>query len=234
MNLGFSRVVLVLLMAAVPFAQAGSEPASARLDYDSFKIITKRNIFDPNRSGKSSTRARAMPDSRAAATTFSLVGTLRYEKGSFAFFEGSSSQYRLVLEPSDTIAGYKITDIAPGFVTLESTNGQAIALRVGMQMRKLDEGQWLLAGPADSSEGSSPSIPSDNAGHSASAAEEKPPQFVEKRDSDANDAPPEPPQRLTEEEDKAEKVVKTEVGSNGGADEVLKRLMQKRERELNK
>jgi len=163
-----------------------------------------------------------------------LVGTLHYEKGSFAFFEGSSAQYRIVLEPSDLIAGYKITDIAPSYVTLEATNGQAITMRVGMQMKKRDEGEWLLTGPAEASDGSSRPIPSDNASGPSNATDEGLPQLAEKRDPDANEDPPDRPQKSVASEDKAEKVERTDLGSGGGGDEVLKRLMQKRERELNK
>jgi len=38
---------------------------------------------------------------------------LSYEKGLFAFFDGSSPDYRKVLKEEDTIAVFKIAEIQP-------------------------------------------------------------------------------------------------------------------------
>src|SRR5689334_19659407 len=64
--------------------------------YDSFNIISQRNIFDPNRRGIQAWHAPAPshnPD------IFTLVGTMSYAKGKFAFFDGTKSDYKKVLEP---------------------------------------------------------------------------------------------------------------------------------------
>ena len=42
---------------------------------------------------------------------FGLTGTLCSEKGAYAFFDGTSSAYRKVLKPEETIAGYKVAEI---------------------------------------------------------------------------------------------------------------------------
>ena len=122
----------------------------APLDLQSFRLIWERNIFNPNRSpGRDNSRIASSPrdsGSRPGRTeSFALVGTMSYEKGSFAFFESSSYQYQKVLETSNTIAGYTIAAITPTHVKLESTNGQAIELPVGMQMKKEDEGEWSVS-----------------------------------------------------------------------------------------
>jgi hypothetical protein len=80
--------------------------------------------------------------------SFSLVGTMSYEKGTFAFFDGTSAGYRKVLKLADAIAGYKVTNITPNYVKLTSGTNQ-LELRVGMQMRREDEGEWLLASQAE-------------------------------------------------------------------------------------
>ena len=44
---------------------------------------------------------------------FVLVGTMSYEKGFFAFFDGSHSDYKRVLKREETIAGFKVAAIGP-------------------------------------------------------------------------------------------------------------------------
>jgi hypothetical protein len=122
------------------------------LDYVSFRLISERNIFNANRSGRNTTRRERDPDRRSRGEAFALLGTMSYEKGRFAFFDGTSSDYRKVLQTAGTIAGYKVAEIAANHVTLESTNGQPIELQVGMQMKKRDDEEWQLSGQADSSE----------------------------------------------------------------------------------
>ena len=170
----------------VPAAETNSP---SRLDYASFRIIPERNIFNPNRSARSGRGAKTEPEKRARVESFALVGTMSYENGRFAFFEGSSSQYRQVLKPADTIAGYKVADIAPNLVRLESTNGQTIELSVGMQMKKQDEEEWSLAGARVETTATTGTL--------ATAGE------------------------------------KVESSSGGGESDVLRKLLEKREQELN-
>jgi hypothetical protein len=79
--------------------------------------------------------------------TFTLVGTLTYEKGPYAFFDGSSSEYRKVLETGKTIAGHKITAITGNTVRL-ALGTNAVELSVGMQMRREDSGWQVQGGSA--------------------------------------------------------------------------------------
>ena len=74
-----------------------------------------------------------------------LVGTMTYEKGTFAFFDGTSSDYKKALKLTDTIAGYKVTTIAPNGVKLASGTNE-VELSVGAQLRREEDGPWLLAG----------------------------------------------------------------------------------------
>lgn len=129
-------------------APAGTNGSLASLDYSAFKIIVDRNIFDPNRyphrAGES--RARSAPKT---VDSLSLVGTMSYEKGWFAFFDGSSSEYKKALKLTDTIAGYKVAEIEPNGVKLAAGTNR-LELKVGMQMRREDEGAWLVAGQSGS------------------------------------------------------------------------------------
>ncbi|HEY2951743.1 MAG TPA: hypothetical protein VGK40_04120 [Verrucomicrobiae bacterium] len=221
-------------------AQETNSPARpARLNYDSFRIISQRNIFNPNRSSRGDRTpimtTRREPDRRVRTESFALVGTMSYEKGSFAFFDGTSSQYQRTLQPADTIAGYTITDIASSHVKLESTNSQTIELPVGMEMRRRDEGEWLLAVRAES-QGSSSRVSSSGAS-AGGDADEIMKRLIQKREQEANGEPPDTTNALPvpdEKTDTTNTATKADAAPAGGADDVLRKLMQKREQELNK
>ncbi len=192
-------VLLILLVdAAAAFAQSSNQ--TQRVDFSSFRIITDRNIFNPRRYARSTQRRE--PAARVDA--FTLVGTMAYEKGPFAFFEGTSSDYRKVLKVADTIAGYRVTNIQYNSVKLANTTNE-IQLAVGMQMRRDEDGPWYLASAADFTATSRGSTNSDSTSDNSGAA------------------------------------VTTADSSNGSSstsaevsDERLKKLMQRREQELNR
>src|SRR5262245_20185027 len=129
MNCTFFIAAVVLLQgfaasaASLPSSGSGTNGAStgatSGLTLESFHIIHDRNIFNPNRSGRSPEREYTRREERRPrAESFALVGTLSYEKGFFAFFDGSSSDYRRVLKASDTIAGFTVAEVTPQQVTL--------------------------------------------------------------------------------------------------------------------
>jgi hypothetical protein len=101
------------------------------------------------------------------------VGTLRYEKGPFAFFDGSDSEFRQVVQPEGRIAGYQVVEISGQAVTLRLGTNQ-IQLKVGMQMRREEGGSWELAGSGEAfaatSSSSAPSSGSSSSGASGSAS----------------------------------------------------------------
>jgi len=139
----FMGATLVMAGSVAAFGQGTNTPA--RTDYSYFQIIAERNIFNPDRY---SHEARSRRERREApADAFALVGTMSYQKGDFAFFDGTSETYRKVLELDGTIAGYKVTAITPDTVTLQATNKQ-VELTVGSQMRR--EGtNWQLVAKND-------------------------------------------------------------------------------------
>jgi len=161
---------LVVLLATGLVGRAQNTNTVARPDYQSFKIITDRNIFDPNRSSRSS-RTRTEEAKPARVESFALVGTMSYENGTYAFFDGTGSSYRKAIKTGDTIAGYKVAGISADHVKLEA-NGQQIELSVGVQMRKQGEGEWQLAGRAESFGTSSPATAATEKTESASGGEE--------------------------------------------------------------
>lgn len=168
---------------------ARGEPAARSRpgDYNTFRVIAERNIFNASRSGG---RAAAPPrEARrpARVDTLALVGVMSYEKGTFAFFDGSSGEFRKATRTGGTVGDFKVVDIRPERVQLENGTNR-FELRVGARLRREDQGPWQL------SESTEP-LPGAGAGGASAAS-----------------APAE--------------------GSNGGAaDEVLRRLLQRREQE---
>lgn len=196
-----SQVAAIACLLAASNTSLSAQETNApptRPDYPSFRIISERNIFNPNRSNRSARRAD--PERQVRIESFTLLGTLSYEKGSFAFFDGTGAGHRKAVEPAGTIAGFKVAAIGPDHVKLDA-DGKGIELRVGMQMRREDEGEWQMTTRTDSP-GSATRLASQAAATNASGA------------------------------DAAEKNSETPAG--GDESDILKRLMQKREQELNK
>lgn len=121
----------------------------ASLDYSAFRLVAERNIFDPNRFPHAATE-RIQPKT---VDSFGLVGTMSYEKGDFAFFDGPSADYKKVLKASDTIAGYKVVAVLADSVKLARATNE-LELAVGSQMRRRDDGTWVQVAGAPAYEAS--------------------------------------------------------------------------------
>jgi hypothetical protein len=195
-RLAWLALAALCCLPAEAFA-ANTNNTSSVVSLQNFKIITQRNIFDPNRRAGSGERGRRIdPNRLARADGFSLVGTLLDKRGEFAFFSGSDSKYKKVLKVNGTIADYKVTEVTPDYVELESNSSNQVKMTVGMQMKKLDAGEWQLV---------------DGTVALAKVSDTPAP---ETKDTETSDSGP--------------------STGNSSADAVLKRLMQQREKELNK
>ena len=225
------HIAAALIFATVTAAtvRAGDTNVSSGRDFPSFRLITERNIFDPNRSGRT-TRTPSAPERRVATESFVLLGTMSYEKGRFAFFDGSSSQYRKALQPAENIAGFKVTEVTLTCVRLEATNGQAFELCVGMQMKKREETEWQLAGTPAGSDGTNTSVAKTDGGGDADEVLKR---LMQRREQDGAAPAGEAVSAPVVAETKSAEPKKNTADESGG-DEVLKKLLQKREQELNK
>lgn len=217
------------LLPAAEATNGVAAVASTRGDFVAFQIVSERNIFNPHRSKRSGDRPppRPEPEKRVKMDRFALLGTMSYEKGRYAFFDGSSSDFRKVAKPEDLIAGFKITEIAPTCVKLQLTNGTLLELCVGMQMKRSEDADWQLAGRADGSNGSSSSGSSSSSGNSTPESDDVLKRLLQRREQDGASTAAAPVEAAKPEEPKA-------AAAPGEADEVLKKLLQKREQELNK
>ena len=210
-----------------------SVPANG-FDLRSFRIIYERNIFNPNRSPRSSgpvTRRETERRPVAHSESFALVGTMSYEKGSYAFFDGSSSQFRKVMQPDETIAGFKVTSVTPKCVTLEH-EGKTIELCVGMQMSKSDdEKDWRMQERPEAPATSGSSSSSTNASSGDAGAEEVLRRLMEKRAQEGGPVEAATPPAPTIEISPPPVTLQPEPALNAAEEEILRRLQQRREQE---
>lgn len=140
---GLVAVLTIIICCCASGLRAQPPNNDSATSIDSFSIIWEHNIFDPSRRKIGPPRP---PGHKVDA--FALVGTMSYSKGKFAFFDGTSSDYKKVLEPGANIAGYTIKDVTPKNVTLAS-NGKELEMSVGSQMRNEGQNNWKLSTERD-------------------------------------------------------------------------------------
>ena len=126
-------------------------------NYDRFPaFISLRNIFNPNRfavTAPTSVIRDPGPRRQPSTPTFGLVGTMAYEKGMFAFFDGNNSQYQKVLYASDSnyIAGFIVADITTSGVKLQTPDKtQSLTMKIGDSLRQQTDGSWDFGGTSGS------------------------------------------------------------------------------------
>ena len=116
------------------------------LTFPSFRLISDRNIFNPNRSPK--TRGGTVTANEVKkvlpSESIALGGTMSYTKGSLAFFVSTVPEYKKSLKPGETIVGYTVRSIAYDHVELEK-EGAKVELKVGHSLRREEGGPWQLS-----------------------------------------------------------------------------------------
>lgn len=168
--------------------------------------IAERNIFDPDRQprvrGESRPAPKPKPVVAADAAEWGLVGVMTYARGTFAFFDGNAPEYRKTLGQDATIAGHTIRAISPQSVTLVESNGPPVQLRVGQRLRRDSEGLWQPVVAAGSEAFTRNGPANDTTGSAGGSAGSA--------TVPASNSAEDPP----------------------GSDEILKRLLKKREQEM--
>ena len=155
MNMKRVKIILLAAFALTNglFVRAQSNVVPAATDYAKFSsFVTERNIFDPNRvphttytSRARTTRTTTRTRTSNSAPAFSLVGTMSYEKGMFAFFNGNNSDLKRVLPVNARIVGYTVAKIVSGRVLLVSDDKkEKLELKVGDVLRQ-ESGKWMLS-----------------------------------------------------------------------------------------
>jgi hypothetical protein len=126
-------------------AAKSSDPATkggsaAGVNLDDFKGIADKNIFNPNRFARRVSDAPPPPKVDA----FALVGTFTHDEDRRAFFDSPNSLYKKSIKAGESIANYKLTEIAKDSVKLEA-DGKETNLKLGQQIRRENEGPWAVA-----------------------------------------------------------------------------------------
>jgi hypothetical protein len=169
--------------------------------------VAERNIFDPDRQPRTRGESRPIPKPVVAVAAdvpeMGLVGVMTFPKGTFAFFDGNAAEYRKTLQLQALIAGHTVTVITPQSVTLSESNGPPVLLKVGQRLRKDAEGVWKLAAGGS---GEAFTRSSGSVGAGSGAASSSPSTSSSSATSTTEDPP--------------------------GSDEILKRLLKKREQEM--
>jgi hypothetical protein len=123
----------------IPRSDSSVAPTIA---FETFRLISDRNIFNPNRTGR---RDRTVEEKPARVDVIALVGTMDSDRGLRAFFDGSENNFRKALRVGDSVDKFKVTRISPQAVELER-DGKALSVRVGQQLRRPEGADWNLVG----------------------------------------------------------------------------------------
>jgi hypothetical protein len=252
---GWSRTLLAacaaMLMAGAGVSQAQTNTASRKASLSDYKVVYERNIFNPKRYARA-TGERPREASRSARVeTLALVGIMAYEKGTFAFFDGSSSGFKTALKLGEKVAGLELAGIEANSVTLKSGTN-VLALDVGSQLRRADGEEWSVSGKAEFADSrTSSNVPPNPAPATTTTQDQSQPSFGE------FPQPPEgvfsvgqpmaPPEMNGQSGPSGEAAPaaapaapadnsanQAAPASGGSEDDVLRRLMQRREQELNR
>lgn len=140
--------------AAAPASRSGAASAKSASagpaatvapagSFESFALIAERNIFNPNRVG----RTRANPDAPAPRTDqIALVGTVERGTSLVAVFDGSDPVWRKSLAVGESVGDFKVVRITSAGADLER-DGKPVSLLVSHSLRRPEGGDWTVAKP---------------------------------------------------------------------------------------
>ena len=212
-------------MITAPSLPPRVESSAQGSDETAFLVITEQNIFNANRSGGKV----VLPSQRPARIEyFTLVGTMAYEKGVFAFFEGSNAEFTKVMKANGVIAGHKLMDIYASSVKIEA-DGKEIELPLGSQMRREDEGTWHLAETSGGSDYAS-SRNGNSASRDSSSRNSRPGRSGDSSSRSRREGESSRGRNENPAETSSKSSSNTSTSSADQA-EILKRLMERREKE---
>lgn len=147
-------------------------PATSTPDYDQFRLIEQRNIFDPNRR-RATARAPEPPrrEERPPRTdTIALTGTIVYDHKAFAFVSSSQPEYRGVFSPGDRVGGLTILSIDSHGITLEGAESPPLRVPVGQGLQRTGDRPWAISAVTSAALASSSNLERPGSGSTASPA----------------------------------------------------------------
>lgn len=148
---------------ATPPASAPAAVAPAN-SFEAFRIVTEKNIFNPNRVGLT----RATPEASAPRVDeIALVGTVEYGGQRVALFESADVAWRKSVREGETLGEFTVRRVGAEGVDLVRGE-QVMALRVAQQLRRPEGGEWTVVAAPDAprndgrgDDATAPAIPAD-------------------------------------------------------------------------
>jgi hypothetical protein len=156
--------VWFLLIAGGAGAVAQEANPSAALDFESFRVVARKNIFDASRRGGYSAVRPRLP----VVQTISLLGLSDDNGQGVAFFGGRGAPEDF-LKVGDSIDGFKIARITLDFVQLSGpSNNIVLKQDSSSTLRREDNGPWHVSAEAPPEE-ATPAVTSDSDSTGATA-----------------------------------------------------------------
>jgi len=156
---------------------------------------------------------------------------MSYEKGQFAFFDGTSSEYRKVAKADETIAGFKVSQIGHNYVKLAKGSND-LQLRVGMQLRRENEGEWRTGGVSEDYARSTSSTSSSSAPTPFAGSFTRPGSFQGSMRGAPPGTPGGPAVSTPSTASAGSAPSGPSASSGASEEEIIKKMMQQREQEL--
>ncbi|MBL9211777.1 MAG: hypothetical protein JNL92_15005 [Opitutaceae bacterium] len=141
-------------------ASAATKAVSPADSFEAFRIITEKNIFNPNRVGLT----RATPEAKPPRVDeIALVGTVEFGGKRVALFESPEVAFRKTVAEGDTLGEFTVRRVGSEGVDLVRGD-QVLALRVAQQLRRPEGADWSVVAAPDAPRAeasSTPTIPAD-------------------------------------------------------------------------
>jgi hypothetical protein len=122
--------VLPPMLAALVLLAWPAVSGWAQQNFESFKLVRTRNIFDPDRRPPPSQNTSAAAVPIVQSDYVALTGTLLTPDKALAFFSGSRADFDQVLPVKSKIAGVTITKITADNITIDRA-GKTATVPVG-------------------------------------------------------------------------------------------------------
>jgi hypothetical protein len=140
MNLRATILIAFLLAAFCLAAPAQETNGVEKLDFDSFKIISQKNIFDPTRSARRANQGRPPPPKLVERV--GLTGTFVDSGERVTFLSGNGVPDK-PLKVGDTVKDLKIVQITEDGVRLnDPTNTFVLDFENRRSLRRVENGPW--------------------------------------------------------------------------------------------